>query len=242
MSKYIDSLQLLNTMTISSIDESTSTITGAVTVAGGCAASKNMSCKSVSYNGRLSGKVRTTAVSTNLTDDYIVNVTAVATLTLPDITDVSYDAVTYNITKDSGVFTVTIDTQAVDKILYGGSLLNSITLTVTGGEHISIISDGTNWHATQSISASVPNAPTAIVATAGTGSASIAFTAPTDNGGAEILYYTVTSSLSGYTNIGTSTPIIISGLDALAYTFTMRAVNEAGLGTLSSASNSVTPS
>ena len=91
-------------------------------------------------------------------------------------------------------------------------------------------------------SACVPGAPTSVVATAGSTSASVAFTAPASNGGAAISGYTVTSSPGGLTGTGASSPISVTGLtNGVAYTFSVTATNSAGTGSASVASNSVTP-
>ncbi|MBR7784871.1 IPTL-CTERM sorting domain-containing protein, partial [Undibacterium sp. LFS511W] len=64
--------------------------------------------------------------------------------------------------------------------------------------------DGTYNAATQvqqtfAVAAVVPGAPTSVSATAGTGSATVTFTAPASNGGAAITTYTATSSPGGFT-------------------------------------------
>jgi len=89
----------------------------------------------------------------------------------------------------------------------------------------------------------VPGAPTIGTATAGTSSASVTFTAPTDPGvPATITSYTVTSSPGGFTGTGSTSPITVSGLtNGTAYTFTVTATNATGTGPASAASNSVTP-
>lgn len=88
----------------------------------------------------------------------------------------------------------------------------------------------------------VANAPTGISATFGDSSAAVAFTAPTDNGGIPISSYTVTSNPGGLTGTGTVSPVSISGLtNGTSYTFTVAAVNTAGAGASSVASNSVIP-
>jgi len=86
----------------------------------------------------------------------------------------------------------------------------------------------------------VPDAPTGVMAAAGSGQAAVSFTAP--NGSPPINSYTVTSSPGGITATGAGSPIIVPGLtDGAAYTFTVTATNTVGTGPPSSASNSVTP-
>jgi hypothetical protein len=88
----------------------------------------------------------------------------------------------------------------------------------------------------------VPGTPTAVVATAGDATASVAFTAPVSNGGVNITGYTVTSNPGGLTASGAGSPVVVNGLtNGTAYTFTVTATNSAGTGTASAASNSVTP-
>ena len=87
-----------------------------------------------------------------------------------------------------------------------------------------------------------PGAPTIGTATAGDASASVTFTAPTNNGGSAITSYTVTSSPGSLTGTGASSPVTVSGLtNGTAYTFTVTATNGTGTGPASAASNSVTP-
>ena len=92
-------------------------------------------------------------------------------------------------------------------------------------------------------SATVPDAPTAVSATAGNAQATVSFTAPSNNGGATITGYTVTSNPGSFTASGSSSPITVSGLtNGTAYTFTVVATNSVGNSTASDPSNSVTPS
>jgi hypothetical protein len=92
---------------------------------------------------------------------------------------------------------------------------------------------------------SSPGAPTSVTATStGATTANVSFTAPISDGGATITSYTATSSPGGITGTisqaGSGT-IAITGLTAgTAYTFTVRATNSVGPGTVSSASNSIT--
>eukprot|EP01036_Dinobryon_divergens_P012531 gene12531-16888_t len=79
-------------------------------------------------------------------------------------------------------------------------------------------------------------------ATAGDGQASVTFTAPSSDGGAEITLYSVTSSPEGLTGTGTASPLVVGGLsNGTTYTFTVTATNAAGTGPVSAASNAVTP-
>ncbi|MEI6753051.1 MAG: fibronectin type III domain-containing protein [Paludibacter sp.] len=84
--------------------------------------------------------------------------------------------------------------------------------------------------------------PTIGTATAGNAQASVAFTAPTSDGGSSIIDYTVTSSPGNHTATGASSPIVVTGLtNGTGYTFTVTARNSVGSSSASDASNSVTP-
>ena len=91
----------------------------------------------------------------------------------------------------------------------------------------------------------VPDAPTIGTATGGIASASVTFTAPSDVGGGAITGYSVvaikTSDGSTSVTTGASSPILVTGLTATAYTFKVFATNAYGPSPLSAASNSVTP-
>ena len=91
--------------------------------------------------------------------------------------------------------------------------------------------------------ASVPSAPTEVVATAGNASASVAFTVPSSSGGSQITGYTVTSSpLGGLSVASTVSPINVTGLtNGQPYTFTVHATNAAGNSFESAPSTPVTP-
>jgi len=91
----------------------------------------------------------------------------------------------------------------------------------------------------------VPDAPTIGTATqTGNTTATVAFTAPTNNGDATITSYTSTSTPGGITNTlsqaGSGT-ISVTGLTGgTSYTFTVTATNSIGTSSASSASNSIT--
>lgn len=112
-----------------------------------------------------------------------------------------------------------------------GDLANGSTTTFVGVHSAS---------ATVNISG-VPNAPTGVGATAGSGQASVSFTAPTDDGGPDIDGYQVTVSPGGATVSCSASPCAITGLTpGTAYSFTVKAHNAGGYSVASS-SASATP-
>jgi len=99
-----------------------------------------------------------------------------------------------------------------------------------------------------SVPATAPGAPTVGTAVAGNAQATVNWTAPTQTGGAAITEYriqvrtgtTIVRTVSGIAS--TATSHIVTGLtNGTAYNFRVRAVNSAGVGALSSPSNTVTP-
>ena len=87
----------------------------------------------------------------------------------------------------------------------------------------------------------VPDAPVIGPATAGDGSASIAFTAPVNNGGATISQYTAACSPGGVTGSNAASPVTVNGLtNGVTYTCSVTATNSAGTGP-ASATVDVTP-
>ena len=109
------------------------------------------------------------------------------------------------------------------------------------------VGDSTASAASNSVTpATVPNAPTIGTTTAGNAQASVAFTAPTSDGGAAITGYTATcTSSNGGTSgsiTGTTSPLTVAGLtNGKDYTCSVLATNIVGDSTASAASNAVTP-
>ncbi|WP_353951237.1 peroxidase family protein [Knoellia sp. S7-12] len=95
--------------------------------------------------------------------------------------------------------------------------------------------------------ATLAAAPTAVTATAGNAQATVAWTAPTDNGGSPITGYQVRvavgTTLVRLVNLtGTATSTTVTGLtNGTAYNFRIRAVTAVGLGAVSAPSNTITP-
>ena len=121
------------------------------------------------------------------------------------------------------------------------------------GSRISCIVTGTNPYgasnatsnSTAIIGALVPGAPTIGTATPiSPTTATVDFTAPSDNGGAVITSYTATSSpgnITGTLSQSGSGTITVTGLtQGTSYTFTVKATNSIGSSSASSASNSIT--
>ncbi len=84
----------------------------------------------------------------------------------------------------------------------------------------------------------VPGAPTAVVATPGNGSISLAFTAPASNGGTAITGYTGSCAASGaaVTATAVASPVSVSGLtNGSSYSCTVTASNAVGSSAASSA-------
>jgi hypothetical protein len=95
--------------------------------------------------------------------------------------------------------------------------------------------------------ATVPDAPTSVSAVAGTGSASVSFVAPFDEG-SSITGYTVTATdlttpaNGGQTATSSSGPLTVTGLtDGDSYSFTVTATNAVGVGPPSGPSAPITP-
>jgi hypothetical protein len=103
--------------------------------------------------------------------------------------------------------------------------------------------DDTAWSDPVTAPATAPDAPSAVVATAGDGQASVQWTAPDDNGSAITSYSVVAQPGSiGTTVAGGVTQATLTGLtNGQNYTITVTATNGVGPGPSSQPSNTVTP-
>jgi Tol biopolymer transport system component len=88
--------------------------------------------------------------------------------------------------------------------------------------------------------ATVPDAPTGVVATRGNAQVSVAFVAPTVDGGSGVTGYLARCAAASQS--GTASPIVVSGLtNGAAVTCTVAAINAVGEGAASAPSAPVTP-
>ncbi|MBB5204857.1 hypothetical protein HNQ51_002171 [Inhella inkyongensis] len=98
--------------------------------------------------------------------------------------------------------------------------------------------DSSTTPTTPTTPATVPGAPSLGTVTAGNGSASLAFTAPSSTGGSAITDYLATCSLgaSAFTATATSSPVVVSGLsNGSSYSCSVQARNAVGAGPASAA-------
>ena len=151
-------------------------------------------------------------------------------------------------TATSGLLTFTYGTSTAGVCGVSGT---TVTMLAAGTCTITAFQPGdTQYNATSTASQSVvlataPGAPTGVTAMAGNAQASVSFAAPASDGGAPITGYTVTSNPAGGVDTNAGTTLLSHTVNNLVngtpYTFTVRATNIAGQGTISAASSSVTP-
>jgi|GEM_PF-265150 len=111
----------------------------------------------------------------------------------------------------------------------------SVTATNTGGTSAASTSSAS---VTPTAAVTAPGVPTSVVATAGAGQISVAFTASSSGGTAA----SFTATCGAKTATGSASPLVVTGLtNGTAYTCTVTATNTGGTSAASSSSTSVTP-
>ena len=154
-------------------------------------------------------------------------------------------ATSYVVTAAPGGATCTVYSPATTCSISG--LDNGTAYTFTSVAHNNSGSAGPSAPSNAVIPATKPTLVTSVSAVAGNTNAVVTFTAPSNNGGAEISSYTVTSSPGGFTcvlNAPFTTPLTctVPGLsNGVAYTFTVSASNGAYTSDASASSVAVTP-
>ena len=180
---------------------------------------------SYTFSGPSSGNVNSASTNFTVTPDAAINGTITITPSGTGSTGLSPVILTFSNSATPQTFTIT------------PTVAGSITLTPTNGLGLP-----NPANLTYTANAVVPGAPVIGTAVPGNTQASVAFAAPSNNGGATITNYTATSTPGSITGSAASSPITVAGLtNGVAYTFTVTATNSAGTGAASSASNSVTP-
>jgi predicted phage tail protein len=148
-----------------------------------------------------------------------------------------------------------IGTIAQTSILTGSSMASFTVTGLTNGTTYrfrvaAVNSVGTGASSTNSNAATpatVPGAPTNVVATAGNGQASLTWSAPASNGGSAIGNYRVTPFIGStaqapiLTGSAARTFTVTGLINGTSYRFRVAAVNSVGTGANSAASNSITP-
>lgn len=124
---------------------------------------------------------------------------------------------------------------------------SSYTFTVAAVNSVGTGPESSQSNAVVPTTASPASAPTALTATAKSSGASLAWTAPSNDGGTTISGYRITPYIGGVAQTATTTgtaatTAIVNNLtNGTTYTFTVAAINGSGPGVESAASNPVTP-
>ena len=155
---------------------------------------------------------------------------------------------------DNGGATVTYHQYSTDNINFTTASVNPTIFAGTNGVPITVYVKAGNVAgvgvaaSTTSTPRTTPSAPAAPSVTRGNGSVAVLWASPNDGGNAISDYSVQYSSNSGSTwttftdGVSTSTSTTVTGLsNGTAYVFRVAAINDAGTGSYSSASSSVTP-
>lgn len=196
-------------------------------------------------------------------DDLVVAayVTSAPTATTSSATNIGYASATLNGTVSSNNAATTVTFKYGTTASYGTTVTaaesplsatasnTSVSAGLTGlscnttyhyqVDTVNSIGTTTGSDATFTTKACVPDAPTAVTATAGDGQASVSFTAPSYTGASSITGYTVSDGT--HTGTGSSSPITVTGLtNGTSYTFTVVATNSYG-NSVGTTATAVTP-
>ena len=165
---------------------------------------------------------------------------------------VSWTAPTSNGGSAVSTYTVTSTPDALTCTWTSGPLSCTVLGLTNGTSYtFSVVAHNTSGDGFPSVASSsvtpstLAQAPTEVVATSGNARATVSWTAPISNGGAEITSYTVTSSPGAKTCMWTSGPlscVVTTLTNGTSYTFTVVATNVNGNSTASAASLAVIPS
>jgi titin len=137
----------------------------------------------------------------------------------------------------------TLTTSPSTRWLSGMAFGTGGTLSLFGGTKSST-PVGDTWSLNGVLTPRAPTSPGIVTATPSNSAAFVSWTSPTDNGGAPITGFKVTSSPGGFTatNNGTTDSATVHGLtNGTSYTFTVVASNSAGTSAASGPSGPVTP-
>jgi hypothetical protein len=182
---------------------------------------------SFTFTGPSSGAVRSASTNFTVTPNAVYYGTITLTPTGVGSAGLSSTTLTWSGTSTAQTFTITPLTSG------------AITLTPTNSNSLS-----NPANLTYTASAVVPLAPGIGIASRGNTYADVTVSAPSNDGGATVTTYTVTSSPGGLTGVSTSVGAIrVSGLtNGVSYTFTATCTNSVGTSASSSATNAVIPS
>jgi hypothetical protein len=150
----------------------------------------------------------------------------------------------YVVTSSPGALTATATAAASSIAVAGLTNGTSYTFTVVAKNAKGTSPPSTASNAVVPVVPTLPGAPTAPFAVRGNAAASVSWTAPAQDGGSDILGYTVTSNPGGATATvsGDVTMAVVAGLtNGTSYTFTVVATNVVGSSVPSTDSNAVTP-